>query len=129
MICDQGFYGSTARNRRLGSLAPMVILEHSASLPWAAERPDVDEFYGEHRPEWMARALCRGQATNIWFPGQGGDLETPKAACEQCPVLVECLAYALERPELCGVWGGTGERQRVRMRRARNDDGCARLAT
>lgn len=95
----------------------MVILDRSATLPWATEHPDLEEFFGQHRPAWMAQGLCRGQLTDLWFPGLGGDLETPKAVCERCPVLVECLSYALANP-VCGIWGGTGERQRARMRRA-----------
>ncbi|MGO9879085.1 MAG: WhiB family transcriptional regulator [Acidimicrobiales bacterium] len=67
----------------------------------------------------MARALCRGQSTDLWFPGQGGDIETPKSLCGLCPVRAECLAYALDRPELAGVWGGTGDRERGRIRKAR----------
>jgi adenine-specific DNA glycosylase len=65
----------------------------------------------------MARGLCRCQSTDIWFPGQGGDIETPKAICGQCPVQAECRAYALGQPELCGIWGGTAERERGRIRK------------
>jgi WhiB family redox-sensing transcriptional regulator len=98
----------------------MALLERSASLPWATERPDLEEFYGQHRPAWMAQGRCRGQSTELFFPGQGGDIETPKSLCALCPVQADCLAYALERPELSGVWGGTGERERGRIRKARS---------
>jgi WhiB family redox-sensing transcriptional regulator len=94
----------------------MTVLE-SATLPWAAERPDVDELF--RRPAWMAGAACRGHPVGLFFPGKGDEQGPVKAVCESCPVLVECLAYALERPELRGVWGATGERERMRMRRAR----------
>jgi WhiB family redox-sensing transcriptional regulator len=93
----------------------MVVLDRSATLPWATEHPDVDELF--HRPPWMAGAACHGHPVDLFFPGKGEDQEPVKAVCQSCPVLVECLAYALANPELRGVWGGTGERERVRMRR------------
>ncbi len=77
----------------------MVVSGRSATLPWAAERPDLEEFFGQHRPAWMARGLCRGQLTDLFFPTQGGDLETPKGICARCPVQAECLAYTLANPE------------------------------
>jgi WhiB family redox-sensing transcriptional regulator len=97
----------------------MAVLERSAALPWATERPDLEEFFSQWRPAWMAQGRCHGQATATWFPAMGGDLETPKAICELCPVLAECRAYALERPGLMGIWGGTSDRERIRMRKAR----------
>lgn len=39
------------------------------------------------------------------------------AICETCGVRAECLDYAL-RHEALGVWGGTSQRHRARMRRA-----------
>ncbi|MGO8722641.1 MAG: WhiB family transcriptional regulator [Acidimicrobiales bacterium] len=67
----------------------------------------------------MKSGMCRGRGPEGWFPKQGGDLSTPKSICGLCPVRAECLAYALDRPELSGVWGGTGDRERGRMRKAR----------
>jgi len=78
----------------------------------------LEDFVGP-RPAWQASAACRGQPTRLFFPGTGEVQGPVKAVCESCPVLAECLAYALERPELRGVWGGTGERERARMRRGR----------
>ena len=97
----------------------MAVLDRSAALPWATERTDVEEFFGQRRPAWMAQGRCHGQATDLWFPSQGGDLETPKAVCEQCRVRADCRAYALARPELRGIWGATSDRERMRMRKAR----------
>jgi WhiB family redox-sensing transcriptional regulator len=94
----------------------MVVLDRSATLPWAAERPDPDELF--HRPPWMADAACRGQLTDLWFPSKGQEQEPAKTLCAVCPVRTDCLDYALASPELRGVWGGMGERERVRMRRA-----------
>jgi WhiB family redox-sensing transcriptional regulator len=40
-----------------------------------------------------------------------------KMVCMSCPYQARCLTYALENPDLGGIWGGTNERQRNAMRR------------
>ena len=71
------------------------------------------------RPEWMLRAQCVDMDMNIFFPGPGrlGAADTRKAVaiCRQCPVRTDCLNYALEHPDMAGVWGGTSHRERNRM--------------
>lgn len=42
-----------------------------------------------------------------------------KKVCRRCTVAETCLAYALERPEKNGVWGGLGEDERAALRRKR----------
>ena len=37
-----------------------------------------------------------------------------------CPVRMECLNYAINNFQDYGVWGGTTEKERVRIRRSRN---------
>jgi WhiB family redox-sensing transcriptional regulator len=69
--------------------------------------------------EWRDRALCRGRNTDIWFPVELGHSSThriAKATCERCEVSTECLAYAMERGERWGIWGGLSEGQRARLR-------------
>jgi WhiB family redox-sensing transcriptional regulator len=84
---------------------------------YASECPDVSQF--AQRPCWQRRASCRGVGTDLWFAGGSGPLKAARALCEACPVRAECFAYALAHVELCGVWAGTGERERMRLRRAR----------
>ena len=36
--------------------------------------------------------------------------------CNSCPYIKECLSYALDRPDVYGIWGGTSHEQRKRMR-------------
>jgi len=43
--------------------------------------------------------------------------------CRNCPVLKQCLAMALTKKMKYGVWGGTTERERRAMRKARPDVG------
>jgi WhiB family redox-sensing transcriptional regulator len=65
-------------------------------------------------------ARCRGADSELFFgpPGIEGRTErlereaAAKALCRECPVLLECRAYALTHVELYGVWGGLGEQER-----------------
>ncbi len=66
------------------------------------------------RPEWHARAACRGRGPELFFPPSGEDGLMAKALCARCPVREECLAAG--RKEL-GIWGGTSERERRKRRR------------
>ena len=42
----------------------------------------------------------------LFFAESPDDVETAKAFCRECPARAACLAGALERRELWGVWGG-----------------------
>jgi len=68
------------------------------------------------RPEWHANAACLGEDVEVFFPHRGEDVSEAKRICEGCPVRTECLAFALDTGQHFGVWGGTSERQRRRMR-------------
>lgn len=70
-------------------------------------------------PEWFARALCRGAPTDLWFPhrGEQATVNEARAICARCPVAPECRDHALDNRELFGIWGGTTELQRRRLRR------------
>lgn len=68
---------------------------------------------------WMDRAACRGVDPDLFHPDRGANLvmREAKAVCAGCPVRARCLHYALETREIYGVWGGTSERERRRIRR------------
>ena len=80
---------------------------------------------------WRDQAACDGANPEIFFlgygPGRGhGRLnKTAKARalelCARCPVTGECLTYALSMPANgdFGIWGGTTEKERVRLRKLR----------
>lgn len=68
------------------------------------------------KPEpWMEGAVCRQTDPELWFPEVGSSATAAKRICQQCPVLEQCLAYALENQEK-GIWGGTSEKQRQKLR-------------
>lgn len=71
--------------------------------------------------DWKMGAACLGVDPDLFFPerGENADNAEAKRICRSCPVQVECLDYALENREIYGIWGGTSERERRRIRRAR----------
>lgn len=71
---------------------------------------------------WREHAACRDSAPELFFPiGATGlaleQIEAAKTICARCPVLIECLEFALETNQEAGVWGGTSEDERRHLRR------------
>ena len=67
-------------------------------------------------PDW-SQALCMEVDPELWFSVRGSDNERmAKEICTRCPIMEECKAYALARPELEGIWGGTTETWRMKLR-------------
>ena len=83
-------------------------------------RPGNNEFVRLFtEPEWMPKAACRDSGVSAYFPARGESAAFAKATCAGCPVCADCLQYALDDPELHGIWGGTSERERRALRRDR----------
>lgn len=67
--------------------------------------------------DWQDRAACNGEDPELFFP-VGHDkaaqqqTELAKAVCRRCPVIDDCLRYALETGQDAGVWGGMSEDER-----------------
>lgn len=71
--------------------------------------------------DWRSRAACSGYPNTLFFPpSDGADpqvVEKAKAICSVCPVIEDCLQYALETNQRSGIWGGTTEKERKSLRR------------
>ena len=72
---------------------------------------------------WTDRAACRYEDPELFFPlGHGSEftaqLDNAKAICRRCPVAPECLDEAIDAGHQ-GIWGGTheDERRKLRVRR------------
>ena len=70
--------------------------------------------------DWELEALCKNHLKpEWWYPEQnnyhGGQLA--KRVCLRCPVMKECLDWALKHDEEHGVWGATTPRERQRIKR------------
>jgi len=70
--------------------------------------------------EWMKEGACRDMDPDLFFPERGESTREAKAVCQECPVRVDCLTYALENSIKHGIWGGLSERERHRIRRQLN---------
>jgi WhiB family redox-sensing transcriptional regulator len=71
---------------------------------------------------WRSQAACRSASTSLFFPARGDAFSgaVARQLCKGCPVRGECLDYALGFDELVGIFGGTSEAQRRRLRVARS---------
>ncbi|MCW7945906.1 hypothetical protein AAW14_28915 [Streptomyces hygroscopicus] len=75
--------------------------------------------------EWLWHAACVGEDPELFFPvGSTGpavvETAAAKRVCRRCPVIAECLSWALESGQTAGVWGGTDEKERAELLRARD---------
>lgn len=70
--------------------------------------------------DWTRRAVCAQTDPEAFFPERGGSNRAAKAICKGCPVIDQCLAYALKHDERFGIWGGVAERDRRAMKRAQD---------
>jgi WhiB family transcriptional regulator, redox-sensing transcriptional regulator len=75
------------------------------------------------RDDWRADAACVGLETEFFFPvGTSGhaldQIARAKAVCERCPVIAQCLEWALRTNQDAGIWGGRSEDERRTMRRS-----------
>ena len=73
----------------------------------------------EQQNDWMQESLCREMDPEFFFPSDGVGVEAAKTVCMRCPARLKCLEYALRNRIDQGVWGGTSERERRRIRAAR----------
>lgn len=76
-----------------------------------------------NQEDWRRNAACRDIDPDMFFPsGHTGDavehIAAAKAVCGQCVVRAECLEFALEANQDDGIWGGTTEEERRRLRRS-----------
>jgi WhiB family redox-sensing transcriptional regulator len=60
---------------------------------------------------WLSKARCRSTDPDEFFV-RGAAQRKAAVICRHCPVVAECLAYALGNQMEFGVWGGLTERQR-----------------
>ncbi len=72
--------------------------------------------------DWRHFAECRDEDPELFFPiGNTGpamlQIEDAKAVCRRCPVVNQCLQWAIESGQDAGVWGMTSEDERRKMKR------------
>jgi WhiB family redox-sensing transcriptional regulator len=72
--------------------------------------------------DWRTRSLCRDSNSDLFFPiGATGialdQIDAAKEICQVCPVHGQCLEFALATNQEAGVWGGTTEDERRKLRK------------
>jgi WhiB family redox-sensing transcriptional regulator len=87
-----------------------VALTWTRSIEWDTE-------------DWRKSAACRDTDPDLFFPvGTTGQavvqIEAARAVCLACDVREQCLEFALATNQESGVWGGTSEEERRKLRRA-----------
>ena len=73
--------------------------------------------------DWREAAACRDTDPDLFFPvGTTGpaieQIEAAKSVCRMCDSQRECLEFALSTNQESGVWGGTSEEERRKLRKA-----------
>ena len=86
-----------------------MALTWSRTIDW-----DIDD--------WRELAACRDTDPDLFFPvGSTGpavdQIAAAKAVCRQCSVVSACLEFAMATNQESGVWGGTSEEERRKLRK------------
>jgi WhiB family redox-sensing transcriptional regulator len=73
--------------------------------------------------DWRGRSACRDSDPDVFFPiGTTGpaleQIETARRICTACLASDECLEFALATNQEAGIWGGTTEEERRKLRKA-----------
>lgn len=98
----------------------------------------LNDLLGGNDESWMAHPArpcaspidspehIRDHANN-WYPRERY-YDTATANCAGCPVINQCLTYALENREDEGVWGGTTPKQRRNLLRRQAREAAKKTA-
>jgi WhiB family transcriptional regulator, redox-sensing transcriptional regulator len=87
-----------------------VALTWSRNIEWDVE-------------DWRDKAACRDTDPDLFFPiGSTGpaieQIESAKTVCTECCARTSCLEFALATNQESGIWGGTSEEERRKLRKA-----------
>ncbi|MEK7152506.1 MAG: WhiB family transcriptional regulator [Patescibacteria group bacterium] len=85
-----------------------------------------------YEQDWYTRGPCNGRDIDpdTFFPegtpgysGYDQIVDEAKAICLGCPVIAECLRWAVDSRQEYGVWGATEQNERVAMMRRASQAG------
>jgi WhiB family redox-sensing transcriptional regulator len=76
------------------------------------------------RHDWRSQGECLSADPDLFFPisatgSSGSQIAQAKAVCARCEVRQECMGFALDHGDMQGIWGGTTDDERRKLRRAR----------
>ena len=104
------------------------------AVPNTSVPPTMPRTLGVRRPncvpapikeitmDWRDKSACLTVDPELFFPvGNTGpaldQIDKAKQVCAQCPVVENCLQYAIESNQDSGVWGGLSEDERRALKR------------
>lgn len=82
---------------------------HHVNLPFL---PSPDDM------KWRSQSACIGSGVDF-FTMRAAAVREQKALCMTCPVLKDCLDFAIRNNEQDGTWGGLTEKERKELYRDR----------
>ncbi len=92
-------------------------MAHLASLVagWISLRQQFS-----YRSDWHKRAACTDSVPELFFAPTGEVLtddqaEAARSICNACEVSLQCLKWAVDKPERFGMWGGKTEQERKEL--------------
>jgi WhiB family transcriptional regulator, redox-sensing transcriptional regulator len=102
--------GRAARAKQGIGGGTIVALMWNRSVEWDAD-------------DWRKVAACRHTEPDLFFPiGTTGpavdQIDAAKRVCFACEALEPCLEFALATNQESGVWGGTSEEERRKLRKS-----------
>jgi WhiB family redox-sensing transcriptional regulator len=122
---DFGIRLSEEERRTVATLAMNEVRVDLPPPPAAPQdKPIFSMARGSSESDWRHRAICRDEDPELFFPvGTSGpalmQIAEAKSVCRRCPVVSECLQWALEAGQDSGVWGGLSENERRALKRHR----------
>lgn len=95
---------------------PSIPLEYTVSILASSLALGSADY------SWRVDAVCKDTDPELFFPvGTTGQallqIDRAKQVCDECPVKIECLDFAIETNQDSGIWGGTSEDERRDIRR------------
>jgi WhiB family redox-sensing transcriptional regulator len=57
--------------------------------------------------DWLESALCAQVDPELFYPTPGGpEIRPARQICNDCPVRLDCINWAIGQRERRGIWGG-----------------------
>jgi WhiB family redox-sensing transcriptional regulator len=74
--------------------------------------------------DWQSQGACLNADPDVFFPislagASATQIRAARAICAGCRVRSACTDYAVEHSEIQGIWGGTTDDERKKLRRSR----------
>lgn len=93
-----------ATDRKAARKRKALAEGRNPALVTADLQPPVRIMFPKARVPSIPRNLCEGQA-QLFFSDRPDDIAAAVLLCQGCPGRPECLAGAIARGEMYGVWG------------------------